>query len=242
MHLPSELVGTDSTPSLTSLQDWDAVERVPTTFKIPMRAQQGVAATHQPLGSRGKEARFFWHRSQGFLTSAATIERFNALSEGRRNLHPELSAQEGLLLAVLAGGVLACRHRLSGRSRWFDWQPAPGYRTAALPVPKTGRTGFTQLPAEVTGILFTNYFSDELEATNRIWAIGSGVALGDVDGRWLVRHLFQPFGRAERALPKLRELEVRRHHAQCWGSLSRPIFHWRCLRRPGRGMGTWICW
>ena len=64
----------------------------------------------------------------------------------------------------------------------LDWQVAPGCRWAALPVPKDGKTGFTLLAPEATGIRFTNVLSDAKAAENQIRLNGSGVALGDVDG------------------------------------------------------------
>ena len=64
----------------------------------------------------------------------------------------------------------------------LEWQPANGHRYAALPVSAVGKTGFTLLPAQTTGIAFTNHLSEEMAAKNRILENGSGVALGDVDG------------------------------------------------------------
>src|SRR5438309_1759477 len=60
------------------------------------------------------------------------------------------------------------------------WQPA--LRFAALPVPTSGKPGFTLLQPNDTGITFSNRLSDAAVATNRLYEIGSGVALGDVDG------------------------------------------------------------
>ncbi len=64
----------------------------------------------------------------------------------------------------------------------LQWTQGPGYRAAALHVPKTGRAGFTLLPPEATGIYFTNTLSDQNASQNQIRMNGSGVALGDVDG------------------------------------------------------------
>ncbi len=64
----------------------------------------------------------------------------------------------------------------------LDWQQGNGFRFARLPVPASGKTGFTLMPPEATGILFTNFLSEESVAKNRILENGSGVALGDVDG------------------------------------------------------------
>jgi hypothetical protein len=64
----------------------------------------------------------------------------------------------------------------------LEWVQGPGYRSAALPVPKSGLVGFTLLPPMVTGVDFTNTLSDAHAAENQIRLNGSGVALGDVDG------------------------------------------------------------
>ncbi len=64
----------------------------------------------------------------------------------------------------------------------LDWQTAPGYRWSELPVPAAGKTGFTLLPPQTTGISFSNHLSPERYLTNSILLNGSGVAAGDVDG------------------------------------------------------------
>ena len=77
------------------------------------------------------------------------------------------------------GLVVALPAAAAGR---LDWQTAPGYRWRELPVPAAGKTGFTLLPPQSTGILFTNYLSPERYLTNSMLLNGSGVAAGDVDG------------------------------------------------------------
>ncbi|MBI2946560.1 MAG: VCBS repeat-containing protein, partial [Verrucomicrobia bacterium] len=62
-----------------------------------------------------------------------------------------------------------------------EWLKAEGYRAAQLSVPQKGQTGFAQVPAAATRILFTNYLSEARVAHNRVLDNGSGVALGDVD-------------------------------------------------------------
>ena len=62
------------------------------------------------------------------------------------------------------------------------WQEGPGYRFAPLAVPPGGRTGFTRLLPEETGIRFTNSLPESRSLTNTILPNGSGVAAGDVDG------------------------------------------------------------
>ena len=64
----------------------------------------------------------------------------------------------------------------------LDWRQSTGFRSAALPVPKSGKAGFTLLGEAKTGISFTNHLSDQAAAENQIRLGGSGVALGDIDG------------------------------------------------------------
>jgi len=69
-----------------------------------------------------------------------------------------------------------------GTAGALGWIRDQGYRFAPLNVPPDGKPGFTQLPAAVTGITFTNLLSDEKAAENQIRLNGSGVASGDIDG------------------------------------------------------------
>ncbi|PYJ57075.1 MAG: hypothetical protein DME24_20250 [Verrucomicrobia bacterium] len=64
----------------------------------------------------------------------------------------------------------------------LEWQTGNGWRSAQLPVAKSGSTGFMLLPPSVTGIGFTNQLSDTNAALNQIRLNGSGVAAGDLDG------------------------------------------------------------
>ncbi len=64
----------------------------------------------------------------------------------------------------------------------LDWKPGDGFRSAELPVPQQGKTGFTALAANPLGIFFTNILTEERGLTNQIYLSGAGVALGDVDG------------------------------------------------------------
>jgi len=77
------------------------------------------------------------------------------------------------LLALLPAGIQGAELR---------WEKGPGYRSAPLPIPASGRTGFVSLPSSTTGITFTNRLSEGAAGRNRILENGSGVALGDVDG------------------------------------------------------------
>ena len=62
------------------------------------------------------------------------------------------------------------------------WQVEPGFRWAALEVPAAGKTGFTLLPPEQTGIFFTNELDEWKGGANRVLYNGSGLAVGDFDG------------------------------------------------------------
>jgi enediyne biosynthesis protein E4 len=60
-------------------------------------------------------------------------------------------------------------------------RPAGNFRETALRVPATGKTGFTLLGPDQTGLVFTNELSEWASAENRVLNNGSGVAAGDFD-------------------------------------------------------------
>ena len=62
------------------------------------------------------------------------------------------------------------------------WEQKEGYRAAALEVPQNGKTGFTLLSRDQTGILFTNHLSFRLATENQNLLNGAGLAAGDYDG------------------------------------------------------------
>lgn len=64
----------------------------------------------------------------------------------------------------------------------LPWVQRDGFREAALNVPRTGRTGFTLLRMEDTGIYFTNTTAYERAEANQNLMNGAGVAAGDFDG------------------------------------------------------------
>ena len=66
------------------------------------------------------------------------------------------------------------------------WHDEGSYRWRELVVARGDRTGFTELPAEKLGIGFVDEVPEDSVLQNRHLAIGSGVALGDVDGDGLV--------------------------------------------------------
>ncbi|HTL54412.1 MAG TPA: VCBS repeat-containing protein [Candidatus Limnocylindrales bacterium] len=76
--------------------------------------------------------------------------------------------------AVLIAGV--------DTARSYDWQNGPGYRRAPLRPIGEGKDGFTLLEPQSTGIVFTNFLSEERTLASQILPSGSGVAAGDIDG------------------------------------------------------------
>lgn len=105
--------------------------------------------------------------------------------------NPRLSTSEferstsplGRVIAPLVLAVTALCGSAGSPVLGADAAPAEGgYRASPLAVPAEGSPGFTLLPPTATGVVFTNVLSDAGEARNRLLEIGSGVALGDVDG------------------------------------------------------------
>src|SRR5215212_5142692 len=80
----------------------------------------------------------------------------------------------------LGMAILFLANALYGAS--LQWTAMPQGRSAPLVVPPDGKPGFTQLTEAATAIRFTNTLADASVAENQIRLIGSGVALGDVDG------------------------------------------------------------
>ena len=74
------------------------------------------------------------------------------------------------LLAVAAQGAA------------LKWEQHKGYRVARLNVPENGRTGFTLMTPEQTGVRFTNQLNYERSEQNQNLLNGAGLAAGDVDG------------------------------------------------------------
>jgi hypothetical protein len=63
-----------------------------------------------------------------------------------------------------------------------DWHTGSGFRWRSVQPPNSGKTGFTLLQGNETGVIFTNQLGEIEGAANRVLQNGSGVALGDFDG------------------------------------------------------------
>ncbi|MBI2946561.1 MAG: VCBS repeat-containing protein [Verrucomicrobia bacterium] len=61
------------------------------------------------------------------------------------------------------------------------WHSEKGFRWAELSVSREGKTGFTLLPPEQTGVFYTNTLTELEGAANRTLLNGSGLAIGDFD-------------------------------------------------------------
>ncbi len=66
------------------------------------------------------------------------------------------------------------------------WHDEGSYRWRELPVTRGDRAGFTELSAEELGLRFVDGVAEDSMLQNRNLALGSGVALGDIDGDGLV--------------------------------------------------------
>ncbi|MHB9007862.1 MAG: FG-GAP repeat domain-containing protein, partial [Limisphaerales bacterium] len=62
-----------------------------------------------------------------------------------------------------------------------SWTAGNGFRWTPLDVPTEGRSGFTRLDPNVTGVAFTNRLDEATGAANRVLYNGAGVAVGDYD-------------------------------------------------------------
>lgn len=105
------------------------------------------------------------------------------------SMAPSASKHALALWVVLLGFPMPGGSRAAaaeGPEPTLTWEPGNGFRSAALAVPPGGPPGFSLLPSTQTGITFSNHLGDATVATNRLLEIGSGVALGDVDGDGLV--------------------------------------------------------
>ncbi|MCI0490244.1 MAG: VCBS repeat-containing protein, partial [Blastocatellia bacterium] len=86
------------------------------------------------------------------------------------------------LLANKKALIVLCAILVSGLALWFLFGRGGGeVRWVDLNVPAGGKTGFTLLAPDQTGITFVNTLKDEQATTNQLLMDGSGVAAGDFD-------------------------------------------------------------
>src|SRR5678816_1883051 len=76
------------------------------------------------------------------------------------------------------GFCLSISFGTSGERVWHD---DVGFRWAALEVSANGKTGFSLLRSDRTGISITNLLDEVTSASRRVLMDGSGVAVGDFD-------------------------------------------------------------
>ena len=82
---------------------------------------------------------------------------------------------------LLCLGVLSFLPLTATAADTLRWTQRGGYREAPLTVPASGRTGFTLLQPEQTGLFFTNFVSYDRAEANQNLLNGCGVAAGDFD-------------------------------------------------------------
>src|SRR5262245_17378670 len=83
-----------------------------------------------------------------------------------------------LLFCILLAGFGAVSFAGAEELAWHDEKE---FRWASLNLPRRGKTGFTLLAPEQTGVTFTNSLEEQAGAANRVLYNGSGVAVGDYD-------------------------------------------------------------
>jgi len=98
--------------------------------------------------------------------------------------HSQDAATNGVQSSA-RGGVSRARHSrrflfllaLAAQAAPLDWQPVAGGRMAPLTIPASGKTGFSAMPAQETGLHFTNTLDVRLIMENNNFMQGAGVAL-----------------------------------------------------------------
>src|SRR4051812_22407038 len=83
---------------------------------------------------------------------------------------------------VLLVAILFVHCRIAAIAAERVWHAEKNFYWASLEPATGGKTGFTLLPPQQTGITFTNELDEAKGASNRVLYNGSGVAAGDVDG------------------------------------------------------------
>src|SRR5437773_7180593 len=131
-----------------AVQDASAPAAASSRFMVPMHAQEPKEALHEPAGSVGRASPWHWGVSPHNSSRANDRLPIHGTMKRPNFARPPFSGF--LLLALFAATArLATGEPLS-------WQQKDGYRKARLSVPATGKTGFTLLTREVTGIQWTN--------------------------------------------------------------------------------------
>ena len=87
-----------------------------------------------------------------------------------------------LALGLLVGATLPAAPAPAPAQDPRSWETNAGFRRAPLSISPSPGPGFTLLSPDQTGVRFTNHLSNTAAAQNQIRLIGSGVALGDIDG------------------------------------------------------------
>ncbi len=87
------------------------------------------------------------------------------------------------VLRMISGlGLLLGANAAELKSTPPVWREEPGHRWTPAASSGTNTAGFTRIDPKLSGVLFSNRLMNATISTNRLLEIGSGVALGDVDG------------------------------------------------------------
>jgi hypothetical protein len=119
----------------------------------------------------GEGARTVWLKTSGTWAAFASDA---SLRNSRRVFVECNQIQRAIFCVLLFLNFAQC----SGQA----WAETATDRRRPLAIPRAGHAGFTLLPGEQTGILFTNVLAAQRHFTNSMLLNGSGVAAGDIDG------------------------------------------------------------
>src|SRR6185436_1055523 len=96
-----------------------------------------------------------------------------------RSAHARRTSMVWTKIGIPLAIVLAATTTLAAELKWTQHA---GWREAPLDVPAGGKTGFTLIRPEQTGILITNHLDYVRSEANQNLMNGCGVAAGDFDG------------------------------------------------------------
>ena len=148
------------------------MESVPTRFMVSIHGRKGMEDFQERIILREHTIRdggLFATQAFCFPSTGALL-LFFVIDESKSM--PLFFTRWPFLFALLFFALPA-----QGR----EWHTEPGCRWADLEAPKPGKSGFTLLARESTGVAFTNSLDELSGAANRVLYNGSGVAVGDFD-------------------------------------------------------------
>src|SRR6185369_1679240 len=138
------------------------------------RAQLDTTTGTQPSGWRGVSFAPCCSVNAAFLLGEPRV-LVVVSSCARQFLFSGIAMKKLVFILCPALFLLVEVNLLAGKGQ--EWHTEKGFKWAEMDVPQGGKTGFTSLPADQTGITFTNSLDEKAGAANRVLYNGSGVAV-----------------------------------------------------------------